>query len=443
MVGTGIFTTTGFLAGDLGSVKLVLVSWVAGAICALAGALCYAELGSNFPESGGEYVYLKEAFGPALAFLSGWVSFFAGFSAPIAAAALAFSDYLGAWMPVLRQANAFVFAGSGSWAFRLGGAQLVAMAAIAALTLLSCLGIERAARAQNALTALKLIVLILFIALGFASARGDWSHLSEPARRWTDTPIPAQFAVSLFWIYVSYSGWNAATYVAEELKNPARTLPLALGMGTTIVAILYVALNVVFIYAAPLESMKGVVAVGALTASRLFGSQTAIAFSAAIAVSLLATINAMVIAGPRVYFAMARNGMFFARAAKVDPRWHTPVTAIVAQGVCAILMTLTPFPQLIVYIGFTLNLFAALSVISLLRFRRRNAWKKSRGVSFAYPLVPVFSILVSAWMTVEGIRLQPAISLAAAATLIVGVLLYRLRARPKGIRGDKSQAMYR
>src|SRR5437899_6298879 len=151
MVGTGIFTTTGFLAGDLGAPKLVLGIWVEGAVCALCGAFCYSELGVNFPSSGGEYVYLTRAFGPTWGFMTGWVSFFAGFSAPIALAALAFSDYVGYFFPAFKQSNAQFTIGSGSFALQLGGAQILASALIAAFTILNCLAVGRTAKVQNVL----------------------------------------------------------------------------------------------------------------------------------------------------------------------------------------------------------------------------------------------------------------------------------------------------
>jgi len=264
MVGTGIFTTSGFLAGQLGDPKLVLGIWVVGAAFALAGAFCYSELGVNFPSSGGEYVYMTRAYGPTWGFVSGWVSFFAGFSAPIAAAALAFSDYLGHFFPVLKQENAPYTLGSGAFAVKLGGAQIAASLLVAVFTILNCFGVRRAARVQNVLTSLKVTVIIGFIVAGFLFGAGDVEHFSMPAVRSSATPLLAQFAISLFWIYVSYSGWNAATYVAEELKKPERTLPLALACGTALVATLYVGLNLMFIYAAPLEEMKGVIAVGAV-----------------------------------------------------------------------------------------------------------------------------------------------------------------------------------
>jgi APA family basic amino acid/polyamine antiporter len=429
MVGTGIFTTTGFLAGDLGDPRLVLGIWVAGALIALAGAFCYSELGINFPSSGGEYVYLTRAFGPTWGFMTGWVSFFAGFSAPIAAAALAFSDYLGYFNPALKQSNAAITLGSGAFSLKLGGAQAAASGLIVLLTLVNCLGVQRVAKMQNLLTGAKLIVISSFIVLAFHGGRGDWANFSLHAARTSSTPIAAQFAISMFWIFVCYSGWNAATYVAEELKRPERTLPVALMFGTALVAALYLALNVVFIYAIPLEQMKGVVAIGSLAALHLFGPQTAGAFSGLMALSLVATVNAMVTIGPRVYYAMAKNGAFFRTAAQVHPRWRTPVAAILCQGACAMLLTITPFRSLIEYIGFSLTFFAVMSVASLFIFRQRAGWQKLRVVSFAFPLIPLAFILVGLWTIAYGIMLEPKVSIAAVLTIALGAAVYRFHPR--------------
>ena len=441
MIGTGIFTTSGFLAGDLGSPKLVLWIWVVGAVVALCGAFCYSELGVNMPSSGGEYVYLTQAFGPTWGFMTGWVSFFAGFSAPIAAGSLAFADYLGHFFPALHQEHARALFGSGDWAFSFGGAQMVACAMIALFTIINIFGVMRVARLQNVLTGAKVLVLVAFIAMAFTMGNGEWGNFSMNAVRTAKTSLTAQFAISLFWIYFAYSGWNAATYVAEELRQPARTLPLALTVGTVLVGALYVALNVVFIYAAPLEVMKGELAVGALAASRLFGPQVADMFSALLALSLMSMVNAMVTIGPRVYYAMAKNKAFLSAAATVHPKYHTPVAAIVAQGVCAMLLTMTPFPQLVVYIGFTLNFFAVMSVASLLMFRQRTGWQKLRVVSFAYPLVPVVFLIVGLWMTIMGLQLKPWISLAAVVTLATGALIYHygLRARAQQPKRQRSK----
>jgi basic amino acid/polyamine antiporter, APA family len=415
MIGTGILTTSGFLAGQLGSAQLVLAIWAVGAVCALAGAFCYSELGVNFPSSGGEYVYLTEAFGPTWGFMTGWISFFAGFSAPIAAAALAFSDYVGHVV--------------GAQGLSVAAARTLASAIIALFTIVNCLGIRRTARVQNVLTSLKILIILTFLIMGFVFGQGSWENFTHPAVRTSITPLFAQFFVSLFYIYVSYSGWNAATYVAEELKHPARTLPLSLAYGTALVAALFIGLNVLFIYAVPLESMKGVVAVGALAAQHLFGPAVAGIFSAAMALSLLATVNAEVTIGPRVYYAMAKNGAFFSMAAKVDPRWHTPVIAIVCQGACSILMTVSPFLNLLLYIGLLLNFFAVLSVGSLFIFRRRPGWQKLGVVSFAYPLIPAFFVAVGVWMTVLGVMLRPGISAVAVLTVAAGAVVYHFRLR--------------
>ncbi|MGE5648072.1 MAG: APC family permease [Acidobacteriota bacterium] len=431
MIGTGIFTTTGFLAGDLGSPKVVLGIWIAGALFALAGAFCYSELGINFPSSGGEYVYLTRAYGPTWGFVTGWVSFFAGFSAPIAAAALAFSDYLGYFFPALKQSQTAVTLGHGTFSLKLGGAQIAASGLIVVLTLVNFIGMSRVAKIQNLLTAAKLAVLFAFIGLGLLAGTGNWDHFSMPAVRTSTVPVAQQFAISLFWIFVCYSGWNAATYVAEELKRPERTLPVALACGTGLVAALYLALNIVFIYAAPLESMKGVIAIGSFAATNMFGPETAGAFSALMALSLVATVNAMVTIGPRVYYAMAKNRAFFQWAARIHPKWRTPVAAIVCQGVCSVLMSLTPFPSLVVYIGFTLTATAVLSVASLFIFRRRPNWQRVRVVSFAWPLAPVAFILVGLWTIVVGAALQPKISAAAVLTIATGAAVYHFWLRHK------------
>jgi basic amino acid/polyamine antiporter, APA family len=429
MIGTGIFTSTGFMAGDLGSARTILAAWIVGGLFALAGALAYSELGVNFQRSGGEYVYLTAAYGPTWGFMTGWVSFFAGFSAPIAANALAFSDYLGHFYPALKQSSAHVV-GSGLFSLRFGYGQLLAAALIAAFTILNCLGVARVAKVQVVLSAIKLILIASFILLGFAVGAGNWSHFSESAVRTSPNSLPVQFVVSLLWVMVAYSGWNAATYVAEELKRPEHTLPAALAAGTAVVTALFIGLNVIFIYSTPLESMKGVVAVGALAASNLFGPHIAGAFSALMALSIMATVNAEVTIGPRVYYAMAKNKAFFKTAAVVHPEWHTPVVAILSQGLCAMLMTLTPFPQLVIYIGFSLTFFTVMSVASVLIFRRRPGWQKLRAVSFCFPAIPLSYIVVGAAMIVYGIIWQPAASVTALVTLGAGAAVYHLWLRP-------------
>jgi basic amino acid/polyamine antiporter, APA family len=430
MVGTGIFATTGFMAGDLGDPMLILALWVVGALFALAGALSYSELGINFPSSGGEYVYLTRAYGPTWGFMTGWVSFFAGFSAPIAAAALAFAYYLAYFFPALKESASHTI-GSGIFSFTLGGAQAVASLLVLGFTILNCFGVVRTAKVQNVLTGTKIAVIVSFIALGFLAGKGSWEYFSMPTARTATTSLPAQFVISLLWVMVAYSGWNAATYVAEELRRPERTLPAALAVGTALVTALFLGLNLIYIYSTPLEKMKGVVAVGSLSASNLFGPQVAGIFAALMAVSIMSTVNAMVTIGPRVYYAMAKNKAFFRMAETVHPRWHTPVVAILCQGACAMLMTMTSFPQLVIYIGFSLTFFTVLSVASLFVFRRRPGWQRLRAVNFCYPLIPAAYLLVGTAMILYGVIWQPTASLAALATIGAGAAIYHFGLRSR------------
>jgi APA family basic amino acid/polyamine antiporter len=314
---------------------------------------------------------------------------------------------------------------------QFGKPQMLACGLVVVCTILNLVGVQRVARIQNVLTVAKVAILVAFIALAFSIGHGSWQNFSLPATRSSSMPLMPQFAVSLFFIYLSYSGWNAATYVAEELRQPARTLPRALALGTGLVAALYLILNVVFIYAAPLDVLKGEVAVGALAASHLFGPGIAKTFAALMALSLVASVNAQIITGPRVYYAMAKNGAFVASAARVHPRWHTPWVAILAQGVCTMLMTMTPFRELVNYIGFTLSFFTAMGVASLFYFRRQPGWQKLRVVSFCWPLLPVLFLIPEIWMVIFGIQRKPFISLAAVLTMATGALAYRYRIRSR------------
>src|SRR5258708_7241024 len=394
MVGATIFGSTGFMASALGSAKLILAAWFVGALFALAGAVSYSELGINFPSSGGEYVYLTRAYGPAWGFMTGWVSFFAGFSAPVATTALIFANYVGYFFPKQFDASNTLTIGSGAFSLKLGAAQFLASALIAGFTILNCFGVARVAKIQNTLTAIKILVILALVVFGFLLGTGNWANFSAPATRDSTRPLPVEFMIQLLFVMVGYSGWNAATYVAEELKQPERTLPLALAIGTALVSALYLGLNMIFIYSTPVQAMKGVLAVGKLAAENLFGPQGAALFSGLMAISIMSTVNAMVTIGPRVYYAMAKNGAFVKAAARVHPRWHTPVVAILSQGACAILMTLTPIPDLFVFIGLTLPLFSVLAAASLFFFPRPPNLPKPLPWNFPFSPVSAPSLAV-------------------------------------------------
>lgn len=432
MIGVGIFTSSGFLAGDLADPALVICIWFVGAAIALIGALCYSELSINLPRSGGEYMYLTEAWGPAWGFVDGWVSFVAGFSAPIANAAIAIAAYLAYFNPALDPSATVWAVGWDSFGLRIGWGQVLAAALVVVFTAGNLVRVETAARLQNVLTLFKLAVLGLLIVLGFTIGDGNAEFLSTNAERTSDRAIWAQFAVSLIFVYYVYSGWNAAVYVAEEIKEPRKTLPRALLIGTALVAVIYAVLNVLFIYASGLEDMKGVLAVGSQAAENLFGPAGGALFSAGMAISLLATVNAMCLIGPRVYYAMARDGAFFAAAARLHPRWQTPWVAIVAQGAfCCVLILTGEFERLAYFIGFTLALFTAFSILGLFRLRKRPGWEPLPAVSFAWPLMPSLYILANLWCFLYFAVERRLEAVWALATIVVGALAYHLYARQR------------
>lgn len=425
MIGTGIFTTTGFLAADLGRSSLVLGVWIVGGVVAVAGCLVYSELSVNLPRSGGEYVYLREAWGPVWGFVSGWVSFFAGFSAPIAAGGLAFAAYLSFFFPSLSPSSSDSFLHSGIAWIHLGNGQLLAVAVVVAFALVNILGLRLAASLQNTLTLLKIGVLSAFLALAFIIGHGKWRHFELPAVRVSSHDLALQFAVSLTFVMFAYSGWNAATYVAEEIRDPERSLPRALVGGTLLVIVFYLACNIAFIYALPLEKLKGVLPVGSEAAQALFAGRGGAIFSGMMAAALLSCISAMVIVGPRVYYAMARDGCFFRSAARVHPRFKTPVVAVLFQGLATVAMIITgTFEALIYYIGFMLVLLSALATAGIFRLRRRPNWRKLPAVDCWFPLVPGVFLVASCGMLVSTVRLRPTESFLGLLTVCFGAGLY-------------------
>lgn len=433
MIGVGIFTTTGFLAGDLGQPWLVVGIWFVGAALALAGALCYSELAVNFPRSGGEYVYLTEAWGPTWGFVNGWVSFFAGFSAPIAAAVLAICAYLAYFFPALSTEQPAAFSiPLGIVTVELGVVQVVACTIVLFFTAVNVVGASKVAAVQNALTVAKLLVISGLLVLGFTIGDGDWGHFSQGMERTSSMSLAGQFATSLVFVFYGYSGWNAAVYVAEEIRNPERTLPLALVTGTIVVALLYAALNVLYIYANPLAEMAGVPAVGAKAAMSLFGERAGGWFSAAMAASLLATVNAMSMIGPRVYYAMAQNNAFFPAAGRLHPRWGSPWVAVLAQGACCCALIVTgTFESLASYIGFTLFFLSALAVLAIFKFRRRPGWKRSRWVNVGYPVIPLAYVAMNVWVFYFFARGGQVEAWWAVATVVAGGIVYRVWMKPR------------
>ena len=422
MVGTGIFTTSGFVIQELGSPLAMLLCWVAGGVFALCGALCYGELGARFPRAGGEYIFLREAFGPVAGFLSGWISLIVGFSAPIAAAAIAFSIYLFQALGIQPGSPAVLTLG-GVQLIHVSPSVLVAIVMVMAISLLHYHSLRIGSQVQNALTLFKVLLIVLFVFAGLLFGTGSVEHLTFVAK-----PVKGmaeRFAVSLIFISFAYSGWNAAAYLGGEIKRPGRAIPFALFVGALIVTVLYLLLNVVYIFALTPDQMSGAVDVGARAAIQLFGPGISRVISAAIALGLLSVLSAMILTGPRVYYAMSKDGLFFGLFGKVSRTRHTPAHSIFLQAAIAILMVATAsYDKLLLYIGFTLSLVAMLTVVGMIRLRLKKPLEGPGYRTFGYPFTPLLFISGNIWIIYFSISSRPVPALAGVMTIAIGICIY-------------------
>lgn len=404
MIGTGIFTTTGLMVEMGARAGDILLAWLIGGILALCGALCYGELGANMPESGGDYYYISRMLHPSLGFLSGWVSLIVGFSAPIAAAAMAMQIYM-----------AEVVSG---WPVRS-----MAVATILILSLLHAYDLRLGIRIQVALVILKIILIISFIVGVFLTGpQYDIVTLKEfNPEFW----FQSSFAVILIFVAFAYSGWNAASYIGAEIKNAGKNLPRALILGTFVVTALYVLVNYAYVSSVPIERLAGVESVANTVSTALWGSAGGTVISFFIAIGLVSTVSAMIIIGPRVYEAMARDGLFPLCLGKLN-KHGVPSLAVGLQGILAVIFALTStFGALLIYIGFTLNIFAALTVFSVYRLRKQGG--PHIRVCRGYPLTPLVFLIFTVWMTVWSIQSQPVSTISGLGTLASGYLVYRLK----------------
>ncbi len=418
MIGAGIFTTSGLLLLQLGSPLLMIALWVAGGVLALSGALCYGALGAAMPRAGGEYAYLSEIFHPSLGFLSGWVSFFVGFSAPLAASSLGFSEYLARAFPSLGLGADPHFA-----------KKVVALMVIFGLTVVHLRGIEFGARVQNYLTVGKVALIVALVTVGFAVGQGDLGGFVESAAVNSPDVSWKAIGLSLMWIMFAYSGWNASGYIGSEIHAPDRNLPRSLILGTSVVLILFVSLNALFVYAVPPGEMQGVIAVGGLAASHLFGPVAERLVSLLIAFALLSAIGALIILGPRVYYAMAKDGYFFKTVAQVDPVHRVPSRAIMLQGLIATVMVLSgTFDQILTYMGFCLGIFPILAVLGVFTL---PIYHNGGARSVCYSLAAALFASVSLAILVLAFLERPVESTIALVTVGVGIPFYMTFARAK------------
>lgn len=406
MVGTGVFTTTGFLVADLRSAPAVLACWLVGGISALCGALAYAEVAAALPNNGGEYQLLGRIYSPALGFVAGIVSLFVGFAAPIAASAIAFGKYLER-----------VFPGGPSWWPPLAGVGLIVVASA-----LHIRTVRQGSRAQDAMTFVKLLIIIAFVSGALPELA--WSRLGQGEQSIGSAMLSPPFAVGLVFVSFAYTGWNAAAYIAGETHDPGRSVPRALFGGTMVVVALYLALNVVFLGAVEPEALAGKVEVGHIAAEAMFGEGAARLMSAIIAVGLVSTVGAMVLTGPRIYEAMGLDHPKMAVLAK-RRAGGGPVGATILQAGVAIAMALSAsFDALLIYVGVSLTLFSALTAGGVFVLRAREPDLERPYRTWGHPFTTLLFLGLCAWMMVFSILERPMVVAYAAATLVVGFLAW-------------------
>jgi len=421
VIGGGIFFSPIIVAGLVPSARGMLAVWLFGGALAFAGAMAYAELAALRPKAGGEYVYLREAFGPLTGFLSGWTSFVAGFSGAIAASSIALAEYIGRFAPLAGDATPLVTLPLPFVPIVVSPKAIIALSAIGLITLVHLRGLGPGRIVQDLLAGTKVAAILVFLAIGFGAGHGEWSHVaaSGPA-------TAAGFLLALVPVMFTYSGWNAAAYLAEEVRSPGRNVPIALGLGTVAVIVIYLGLNALYLFALPaadLAAVKGTLI--DTVAERLFGFTVGNVIAVFTIVSIAASISAMVLAGPRVYFAMARDGLFAAPAARVHPRFRAPVSAIVTQAVWSGILVLSgSLSQLVSYTGFAVVLFSGIAVAAVFVLRHRDPDAPRPFRAWGYPAAPAVFVLASAVMVGNEVWRNPQPAMAGVLIIALGVPVY-------------------
>jgi APA family basic amino acid/polyamine antiporter len=419
VIGAGIFTTTGFQAADLGDPTAIMVLWIVGGVLALCGALCYGELGAAMPNAGGEYVYLRETYGQSWGFMSAFVSCVAGFPAPIAAALKGFSYYLAALAPNLHLERPLVGV--------LPAGDLLAVGLVWILTFIHLRG-ESGIRVNDLVTWTKIAGIVAILIAAATVGKGELGHFGEMSAHGATLSESARWSAlgtSLIFVMFCYSGWNAAAYVASEIRDPGRLLPRALLIGTSIVIVLYLGLNSVYLYGASVSELAGEVEVAIVAARALFGPQGVTGVTLVALISLLASASAMTIAGPRVYYALGKDVSALRRLGGVSPRTGAPSTALLVQGVVTtILILMGRVDQIQQYAGFTLALFSTLAVSALIVLRIRKPGLERPFRAWGYPITPLFFIGVSLWTMYWAAVGRPLESTLAFVTVVAGGLIF-------------------
>jgi APA family basic amino acid/polyamine antiporter len=424
VIGGGILFTPPQVAASVPSAMLFLSTWAAGGLLAFAGAMAYAELAALRPRAGGEYVYLREAYGPMAAFLTGWTSFVAGFSGAIATSAVVFALYLGRFIPAAGSTTAFLTIPviPNTLQLTFSPQSIVAIAVIFGMAWIHLRGVGPGRLVSNVLAGLKVTAFVLFIAAGFAIGEGQAANFTQTA-----APVaPTGFLLALVAVGFTYSGWNAAAYIAEEIRNPGRNVPRAFALGTGAVVVIYMAMNMLYLYVVPIDQLANVkMSVLDHVADRLLGATAGNIMAVIALISLSASISAMTFAGPRVYFAMARDGLFFRRAATVHARFRTPANSIIAQAMWSSLLVLSAQAQsLINYTGFAIWLFSGVAVAALFVLRAKEPHAERPFRAWGYPFLPGLYAIAAALVVLNALWRDPGPTGAGVLIVAIGIPMY-------------------
>jgi APA family basic amino acid/polyamine antiporter len=423
VIGSGIFLTTGVMAAALPSPTLLIAAWLTGGVIALTGGLTYAEMGSMYPNSGGVYVYLREAFGPVIAFLYGWAALLVFFSGGIAAVAVGFADYVSYFVPALSTARIVWSIGTPLGLWTVSAAQIVAVTCIAALAAVNYVGVRTGNRVNIVLTIAKVagLAVLPILALVASNTTPAWVPVVPP-----DLARPlAGFGIAMIAVLWTNDAWYCVTWIAGEMKQPQRDLPRALLIGISLLTLIYVVVNLAYLYALPMPELKGVSRVGERAAAGMAGANGARFVALTVVLSTFGCNNAAILAGARLLFAMARDGVFIPAAARIHERYRTPHIAIVSLSAWASILALTgSYEQLFTYVMFSSILLHMIGAIGLFRLRRTRPDHPRPYRVWGYPFVPAVFIAASTMFVVNTLLERPKESLAGLGLLALGLPVY-------------------
>ena len=421
VIGSGIFMTTGLMAEAVPSASLILVAWFLGGLQMLSGALTYAELGGAMPKAGGQYVFLREAYGPLPGFLFGWIAFVAYISGTNAAIAVAISEHLGVFYPDLLVQHSF--SSLGGITISLG--QVIALSIIVLLSVINYLGIVFGKWIQNIFSVLKIGSILLFALAGLFISTGNQIDLSLNPANMSLGSILTGLGIALVAVNWTVGGWEYITFAAGEIKNPRRNLPLALIIGTLTILTLYFLVNIAYLKVLPMDSLIGEIKVGEMTARILYGAEIGGIFAIVIMVSMFGALNGNILVGSRVYYAMAKDQLFFKKAADVHPKFNTPGNAILIQGAWSAILALTgTFEELITLVVFVNFMLWVASASTVFVFRKIQPDLERPYKVWGYPYVPAFFIIFSSAIMVNTFFESPMQSMMGIGLTVLGIPVY-------------------